>query len=650
MATPPAALRIHFAARPSEPWYPSVHGHRPGDDDLLARADASGLGSQVAPSLVRESPPLTTLSIPTLSDEVSFICGVAKDGTVAPVSYATWNGDDPATYSTSDQYLGKWGAHTAGTGGGIVHYYYDPGSHWSNNEKADLLAGLKLWQNVCNIKFEATSNAAKAQITFLRDTGSGASFTGWNMPYAVSTAGSATIPQLTPQTIHLDFTALHASFVTDGCRVWDTIVHEEGHSIGLGHAGPYNGSFTDTETFSPYDMGLYSIMSYVSPFNTTTQYAGDWPAGTYFNGTPDSYYNHPTTPMMADILAVQRVYGAPLAANTALAGNNVFGFNCNIAGPTEQFFDFTKNPTPVVCLFDIGAGNTLDLSGYATASAINLNPGAFSSCGGGVNNIEIAFGTRIDTGIGGSAADKIIANNDGDTLIGGAGADTLTGGTGKDLLEGGAGNDFLNGGAGADTATYADSAVAVTVSLAVTGAQNTGDGHDTLTSIENLTGSAHNDHLTGNGRANVLDGGAGNDTLRGGMGADHLIGGAGHDVFAYGTAAESTGAAFDTISGFDFHGVDRLKLPFAVGGVDTAITKGQLRTAHFDSDMAAAVGAAKLAAGHAVLFTPGSGSDKGMLFLVVDANNQAGYQAGDLVIHLDSPVHLSSLSTADFIT
>ena len=61
----------------------------------------------------------------------------------------------------------------------------------------------------------------------------------------------------------------------------------------------------------------------------------------------------------------------------------------------------------------------------------------------------------------------------------------------------------------------------MTVSLAITAAQNTvGAGTDTLTTIENLTGSNFNDTLTGNTPANILNGGVGNDALAGGAGND----------------------------------------------------------------------------------------------------------------------------------
>ena len=115
-----------------------------------------------------------------------------------------------------------------------------------------------------------------------------------------------------------------------------------------------------------------------------------------------------------------------------------------------------------------------------------------------------------------------------DTLEGSPGDDT-NGLAGNDTLIGGAGADALDGGTDTDTASYEESSAAVTVSL-VAGATNTGGDAegDTLSNIENLTGSAHDDSLTGNDFGNDLSGGAGADTLNGGAGrryADRRRGG-----------------------------------------------------------------------------------------------------------------------------
>ena len=156
-----------------------------------------------------------------------------------------------------------------------------------------------------------------------------------------------------------------------------------------------------------------------------------------------------------------------------------------------------------------------------------------------------------------------VAGND--TLIGAAGNDTMNGGAGNDTLIGGAGNDTLNGGAfGSDTASYADATAGVTVSLAISTAQNTvGAGTDTLINFENLIGSNLNDTLTGNSGPNILSGGAGNDTLiaavgndtlNGGDGNDRLNGGAGNDSLDGGVGTDSfvfdTAFGKDTVTGF----------------------------------------------------------------------------------------------------
>ena len=141
------------------------------------------------------------------------------------------------------------------------------------------------------------------------------------------------------------------------------------------------------------------------------------------------------------------------------------------------------------------------------------------------------------------------AGDAGDTMRGGAGNDTIFGGAGDDRLNGGADNDTLNGGLGSDTASYSGAAAAVTVSLGNSGAQHTGGaGTDTLISIENLSGSAHDDRLRGDGGDNVLWGHEGGDTLKGnagrdvlvgGRGADRLSGGDDNDTFVYVKTADS---------------------------------------------------------------------------------------------------------------
>ena len=155
-----------------------------------------------------------------------------------------------------------------------------------------------------------------------------------------------------------------------------------------------------------------------------------------------------------------------------------------------------------------------------------------------------------DTLTGGSGDDTISGLAGNDSLNGGAGNDTLNGGGGADTLDGGDGNDTLNGGAGNDTATYWDAASGVTVSLQLSGAQNTGGaGTDTLSGIENLTGSAFNDTLTAGATGSTLQGLAGNDVLVSGSGNDTLDGGIGNDIAAFSGAYASYTVSPTSVSG-----------------------------------------------------------------------------------------------------
>src|SRR5687768_7321980 len=143
--------------------------------------------------------------------------------------------------------------------------------------------------------------------------------------------------------------------------------------------------------------------------------------------------------------------------------------------------------------------------------------------------------------------------NSADTIFGFGGNDDIFGLGGNDLILGGLGADDINGGSGTDTASYSDSAAGVTVNLgAGTGGGGTAEG-DTLTSIENVMGSSHDDFLIGNAGNNVLTGLEDNDILKGGGGADTLFGDSGADTLKGGGGADTLngGSGVDTADYFD---------------------------------------------------------------------------------------------------
>ncbi len=256
-----------------------------------------------------------------------------------------------------------------------------------------------------------------------------------------------------------------------------------------------------------------------------------------------------------------------------------------LQGPDGQVVDGSDDPTVFHLEYHSGTatvhgGAGSDAVSYedaATSVTIDLNAGTSSGAGGTATftSIENAIGgSGNDTITGDSGANTLIGNAGNDSIFGLAGNDTLDGGDGNDTLNGGAGDDTLHGGDGSDTASYADAASGVTVSLAVqffTPQDTGGGGSDTLDSIENLTGSAYDDTLTGGYLVNgvfgddKLSGGAGNDTLIGSAGNDTLDGGAGTDTASYlnagsavtvslanqGSAQDTGGAGSDTLTNIE---------------------------------------------------------------------------------------------------
>ncbi|MGQ3214368.1 MAG: M10 family metallopeptidase [Shinella sp.] len=327
-----------------------------------------------------------------------------------------------------------------------------------------------------------------------------------------------------------------------GNYAWHTLIHELGHALGLKHAQEnlvYGAMPDETNSVE------FTVMSYRS-------FIGD-----FGDGYDYEQFGAPQTFMMADIAALQHMYGADYSTNSGAtvykwtpdSGKTFVNGQVAIAPGDNRIF---------ATIWDGGGNDTYDLSAYKDSVSVDLRPGKHSVfdagqlafLGGGPNDgfargnlfnallFEGDLRSLIENAKGGSGNDEIRGNQAANTLYGnggndilygfdgddkfygGAGRDILSGGTGNDKLTGGAGADRLIGGSGTDTASYADAKGAVRASLA-NPSVNTGDAEgDTYSSIANLLGSAFNDRLIGNHGGNKLTGGRGNDTLTGGSGAD----------------------------------------------------------------------------------------------------------------------------------
>jgi Ca2+-binding RTX toxin-like protein len=261
-----------------------------------------------------------------------------------------------------------------------------------------------------------------------------------------------------------------------------------------------------------------------------------------------------------------------------------------------------------------GAGIDLaDYSGSGAAVNVDLtNLGAQSggdAAGDTLAGVENLIGTDFNDTLTGDGGANILTGGLGnDRLAGGVGLDTLYGGSADDTLAGGSGADLLSGGAGIDLADYSGSGAAVNVNLTNVGAQSGGDAAgDTVSGVENLTGSDFNDTLTGDGDTNILTGGLGNDSLSGGTGTDTLYGGTGNDTLAGGSGADLLygGLGNDLLDG----GADVDAL-FGGAGNDTIVGSGQGETLYGgdDSDIFRVLGV-----GSDTIFGGEGGSDNDVL-------------------------------------
>ena len=382
---------------------------------------------------------------------------------------------------------------------------------------------LEAWTNVSGIRFALVEDE-NANLTF-DDDEEGA--------FAYSTYSDS--DQAVIISSHVNVQILEGNPTGIDSDLFVTYIHEIGHALGLGHPGPY-----------PKDTGPvfadHAMFRHDSAQTT---------AMTYFyqdeNPNTDASFAFPVTPMIADIIAIHRLYGTPASVNT---GDTRYGPDSNADGYLSEFFNkWTRGElmeSVALTLYDNGGNDTLDLSTDTSDQYVDLRPEGISNVYGLKGNLLIARDTLIENFNAGSGNDQIIGN---------ATANHLVGGAGDDVLEGGAGADRLDGGAGSDTASYESSNEGVVVRLhhiAPRGGHAKGDtfvgkvmvDDVELPDIEHLTGSSHNDILAGDIRDNTLKGGAGDDTLYGGPdgGDDRMYGGNGNDRI-YG------GKGDDTLSG-----------------------------------------------------------------------------------------------------
>jgi uncharacterized repeat protein (TIGR01451 family) len=180
--------------------------------------------------------------------------------------------------------------------------------------------------------------------------------------------------------------------------------------------------------------------------------------------------------------------------------------------------------------------NTATVSAVGDANSSNNQATAVTAVSGKTCTVIGTFGDDNPL-LGTNKVDVICGLSGDDRINAKQGDDTLYGNEGNDRLNGLGGDDLVDGGPGTDTVTFAALQQSVRVDLGRH--KVTGQGADTLVSIENATGSPGDDLLVGSAGRNRLTGGGGSDRLSGLAGADVLLGGAGPDVLDGGDGKDS---------------------------------------------------------------------------------------------------------------
>ena len=380
----------------------------------------------------------------------------------------------------------------------------------------------------------------------------------------------------------------------DGDTAYDgytqqTYIHEIGHALGLGHAGPYNGTADwGTDNIYTNDSWAFTVMSY------------------FDQAEADAFgsYRFVLGLQQADIVAIQELYGARPAGT--YAGNTTFGFNSSAPGTNIDWSQFvlvqdegTYRRPPAMTIYDTSGIDTINLSGFSQTQLLNLTPGTFSSLGdrpvvGQVhytNVVAIAANTIIENAIGGSGNDTITGNTAANTITLGLGADTYVYAPngGADTI-----TDFSVSVDKLDLTAFSSSAALAAFNGRTSSGGGTlltfGSGQTIL--LQNVSvgqlaqsnlvlssspppppnvyeGTSGPDVLNGTGANDTISGFGGNDTLRGYGGTDSISGGTGNDAILGGDGG-------DKLNGDDGNDTIRGEAgnDFIYGGVGTDLLIG----------------------------------------------------------------------------
>ena len=301
--------------------------------------------------------------------------------------------------------------------------------------RAFALDALAAWTMVTGIEFNETTLAVG---------GAGIRFNDDDINSAYASFSNTSNGEIVSAAINIGTGWIDGDWFTNGegqvvldhsSYSFQTYIHEIGHVLGLGHAGLYNGNATyGVDNNYRNDSWQMSVMSYFSQSENTFI---------------DASFAYVLTPMLADIAAVQSLYGVD---GTLRAEDTIYGEGSTAGGYYDTMFG---ENTATYTILDDGGVDLLDLSGTSASSRVDLTPGAISDVRGSIGNLTLYTDTVIENLRTGDGNDTLMGNAVANILIGGLGDDVLSGGDGADTLFGGGQDDMLVGGEDDDIFVFA---------------------------------------------------------------------------------------------------------------------------------------------------------------------------------------------------
>lgn len=332
----------------------------------------------------------------TLSNMPSLACGcpacvsAAKDALTSLdfIGSATATRTEANTLDTGY----RWGSGT--TGITLTYKFYSalPSYYTGADSESNGFTVFNSQMQAATVRI-LTQIESFANIDFVSSTA-----TNTNLGFASANLGSsvgawAYYPTGAAQSGDVWINTYYASTQTpsEGNYGFYTLLHEIGHTLGLKHS--FTAGLAGDENTTRYTVMAYDS----SPF-------------------------YPTSYMVYDIAAIQKIYGANMTYHT---GNDTY---------TAASVGYT--------IWDAAGTDTLDASARTSAVTLDLREGEYSSVGL-TRNIGIAFGCVIENANGGSGNDVIIGNSGNNVINANNGDDTIVATGGTDTVNGGSGNDIL---------------------------------------------------------------------------------------------------------------------------------------------------------------------------------------------------------------